>query len=280
MSGKFSATLENQKTKKIPVPTPQPSAILHSDIPQISVKASELPSKGIAYPPNSVIQYRPYTFGEIKKVSQSKLDVKSSFDFVLKGIETPFDSMLLTVGDFFYLGLLRRLSTLGSDKMIIPYQCNGCKKISKHITETTNIEFDDISAPELPIIAEFGDSEIEFNPLTLGGLYELVTIDKHSDEIALLAKQCKMPFDDAYKFIYDANPEESLLINEVDKLLYHSVKELVFECKEELANGKVCKHENTIELDGGQALIMPFREREEPIRSKIHFGKSNAHKSR
>lgn len=278
MSGKFSAS-NNTAKKKQATPVEQPSKLLVSNIVQISISVAELPSKGISYPEKSHIQYRPYTFGEIKKVSQSKLDVKTSFKFILEGIETPFDIMDLTVGDFFYLGLLRRLSTLGSDKIILPYKCNGCGKVSKHIIETNSIGFDDMEAPLLPVQADFGERELEFNPLTLRGLFELIDLNKHDDEIALLAKQCSnIEFEEMYNFIDKAGPDDTALIQEVDKILYHSVSDVVFNCKETI-DDKVCGRKNTIELDGGQALIMPFREGEKPIRSKIHFGKSNAHKS-
>ena len=35
---------------------------------------------------------------------------------------------------------------------------------------------------------------------------------------------------------------------------------------------KLCLQVTDIELDGGQALLLPFREREEPARSRIRFG--------
>lgn len=278
---KFSASPEtaSSRPKKSITPPPPTPTLLTSSLPQISITCDKLPSLGRSYPENTVIQYRPYTFGEIKKVSQSKLDTKSSLEFVLLGIETEFDKTLLTVGDFFYLGLLRRISTLGSDKVDLPYKCGGCKKISKHTTETTNIDFEEIKVPELPVIVEFSSREVEFNPLTIGSLFELIELGKHSDEIALLAKQVSnIEFDEAYNFINNANPTDSKLINEVDKLLYHSTKEVVFKCKEILSDKKICGHENKIELEGGQALLIPFREREESIGSKIHFGKSSTRK--
>jgi hypothetical protein len=282
---KFSASIDGTDPRPI-TPTSSPTtnlvevkpSFISSTLPQISITVDKLPSLGKAYPPGTIIQYRPYTFGEIKKISQSKLDPKSSFEFVLLGIETSFDVKLLTIGDFFYLGILRRISTLGSDKMSLPYRCRGCSKTSTHTTDIMNIDFEEISAPELPIIVEFENREIEFNPITVKDLFDLLSMDKHSDEIALLAKQCSnIPFEEAYSFINNANPNDSQLINEVDRLLYHSTKEMKFKCKEKNIDGVECGFENSVELDGGQALIIPFREREESTRSKIHFGKPHAH---
>lgn len=273
MSGKFRASTDTASS----IPPIPPVNMVSSDLPQISISVDKLPSRGLSYPKGSVIQYRSYSFGEVKKISQSKLDTKASFEFVLLGIESEFDKLDLTLGDFFYLGLLRRISTLGSDKVVIPYRCGGCNKISEYTVEVTNIEFEDLEIPELPIIVEFSDRELEFNPLTVNKVFELLKLGKEKDELSLIAKQCNLTFEEAYNFIDKANPSDSKLINEVDRLLYHSVKDVEFECKEKL-NDKTCNHKNIIELDGGQALMMPFREREESIRGKIHFGNSKSHK--
>ena len=65
--------------------------------------------------------------------------------------------------------------------------------------------------------------------------------------------------------------EDISLLGEVDKFLFHGVKPLEGTCKK-------CKTITKIELDRGQALILPFREREKSTSNRIRFGSSKSGK--
>ena len=242
-----------------------------STSPEIDVNelsdAMKLPSKFLPYPKNCSIKFRPYTFGEIKVYNQSKLNAIDNIKFVLKGITCSFDSLLLTVSDFLYIGLLRRLATFGGSKFSLAHICKHCKERQTELFDNSSIEFQDIIAPALPARVNLSVGKLEFTPITLKDYIFILEENKQSDDIALMAVQCRnKPFDEAYELIYNLSSTEGAIIDKVDKSLYHSIKPLIFKCSK-------CGEKNSIAVEGGTALIYPFRdEREKPIEDVIHFG--------
>ena len=130
-------------------------------LPEVKMKVNGLPSRGIPYPNGASIKHRPFTFGEIKKISQSKLDTKEKFEFILSGIDCSFDKLDLTLPDFMYIGLLRKISTLGTTEGILVVKCPKCNKEHNERLEIgsakSKIDFHDMKAPALPIIIEMSD---------------------------------------------------------------------------------------------------------------------------
>lgn len=242
------------------------------NLPTINLEVKSLPSKALSYPKNSTIKYRPYTFGEVKKLSQSKFTVKEKYLEVLYGIECSFDKLELTMSDLLYIGLLRNLSTIGGNKYDVPYTCHKCGKKNKETISMENIEFEDISAPELPIIAPMSFDTLEFYPLTVKQFFELVDKDLLQDSLAILAIQFKGKFEDNYKLVENCSLQDGEMFDAVDKMMYHGVKELKIKCKEQ-----DCGNEIPVNLDGGETMILPFRESQESPANKLRFGKRTSH---
>lgn len=263
-------------------------------LPEFSI--TDLPSRGLPYPEGFEIKYRPYTYGEVKKSSGSKLSPRARLDLVLEGIDTKgFDKNELSSFDFLFIALHRKISTEGTEKIKVVYQCNQ-GHIGNSIIPSDSIEYDDISkeVPKLPVIIELGGKDCHFSVLTVKDYMELITLGKHDDPLSILAKQCiNRDFKEVYDLIYNATPEEGKLIDEVDTLLYHSVKPRLFRCEEcdrlideqiaqlNLEEDAVAISElrkqranNTVRvrLDGMEAIILPFRERDEPVKDRIRFG--------
>jgi len=244
------------------------------NLPDIYLKLDSLPSKSLSYPNTSTIKYRPYTFGELKRFSQSKgLTFRENLDICMSGIETSFDKNDLTLSDVLYIGVLRRLSTLGTSKVQCPYVCPLCHTPNTRILEMTDLEFEDLQVPELPLVAEFSFGELEFQPITVGNYQKLIQLGKDEDEVAGMAMQCiDLDFDKALELFGSAVHDDAELLNEVDKVLFHGLKSIPSTCK-----NSGCGFVAQIELDGGQALLMPFRERAVDVKSRIHFGTKTPH---
>jgi hypothetical protein len=239
--------------------------------PEMGVAVDKLPSKSLAYPPGSTIHYRPYSFGEVKKISQMKsLTDIELFDFALDGVTTSFDKERLTMPDILYIGLLRKISTVGVTNASIHCICSKCKnRVSKQFS-IQDIDFHDMKAPDLPVIVTLSNQTMEFSPLSLGAFRKLYAMKKHDDEIAIYAAQClNLTFEEAYKLIYNANAADHTLLEEVDEYMYHSLAPVDVQCE--------CGAKNKIEPDGEAALIAPFRVDEGATRSRIQFGKRAAH---
>lgn len=258
--------------------TPQPTTLIAQaqtldHMAQISVSVTSLPSKGLSYPPSSTVRHRPYTFGEVKRINQNDMTLAQAIEMVLSGVETiGFPKESLTLADALYVGLLRRISTIGTAKGVVPYRCGHCSRKASQTLELGGpmsvIEFDDLPIPELPIIIDMSKGERRFMPLTVSQyLQVLVPQGKQEDEIACLAAECVgVDFESAEREFNDATADDAALLNEVDRLLYHGVKAIPVNCPN-------CGGMVSLELDGGQSLILPFRGAQEPLKSRVHFGK-------
>lgn len=242
-------------------------AVLEAIIPEVTLKLEGLPSRGTTYPKGATIKYRSYSFGEVKKTNQEKLSEKESIELMLSGVTCSFDKLDITLSDAIFIGLLRKISTLGSTKVIIPFACSSCKSQEKPVLDTQNLEFDDIKAPKLPVKADLKAGEFIFTPITVKRFFWLFDNGKkHKDEIACAAVQVEnRKFQETYDYLYNMDIEDGSVVNEVDELLYHGLKSVKLACSK-------CSTVHEIELDGGQALLIPFREHEFAPKSRIHFG--------
>lgn len=243
--------------------------------PEIEISVKDLPSKGLFYPEHSRIKYRSYLFGEIKKLNTSKLKIDDVFKFILEGIETiGFEKMGLTVGDALFLGLHRKLSSLGNEQFKVPYQTPRNKEVRYHTFKSTDVEFNEIEAPELPITVEMQGMELDFYPITVKDYCELVTLKMHEDSVAILAKQVgNQDFMKVYEMFNNLKDiDDKAVLTDIERQLDHDVAPLKIKITEEV-DGKQLSSNVLIDLQGAHTIIIPFRERSEPPRSRIRYGK-------
>ena len=252
--------------------TPKEKPIETSHMPQVHLNTvDDLPSRFKAYPPNSSISYRPYTFGEVKQITGSvNLDTISGLKKILEGIETSFPVNDLTVGDVLYFGLLRKLSTLGSTKVNALWSCSKCGETGSYVAEQENLEFTDIKAEKLPITLDLSIGKRSFKPLTIGQYFEMVARGVEDDPIAKLAMECMgRDYEETYKELFNlTNPDDRELLEKIDEYLFHELKPILIPC-----TNTECKNKISLELDVGGQVILPFREeRQGTLDDRIHFG--------
>lgn len=243
----------------------------YNNLPEIEVTI--LPSQFKAYPKGCSIKYNPYTFGEIKNYSESKISVKDRVDFILRGIHTSFNKYKLTHSDFLWVALLRKLATFGVNKFSIVYKCSSCNKMSTAIINDDEIGFDDLEIPKLPIIVTLtSGQELHFSPITLEDYFKVES--DLNDYIKIISNQVRnIKIEEAYRVISGlTNPDDFKNMNEVDRLLYHGVKPLICKCKNKLKDGIICGKETHVSVDEEDTLIFPFREDNDSKRNSIRFG--------
>lgn len=253
------------------------------DLPIIEL-TSPVPSKGLSYPKGHKISYRPYVFGELKKVSGSRTTFEELARIILAGIKTSFPIGDLTFYDFLYLALLRKLSTIGDTTIIATHTCPNKKcQVSNSYEiqvgpKNCEIDFWNVDYDELPVSVDLklGDPEestYEFYPLTILNYLKLERMNLHKDPTAKLAMQCgNASFEVIRPKLYRAYGEESIVLTQVEEILNHGVKPINVSCP-------ACKAVNLLQLDGGNVVIRPFRSDEEVIATRIRFGKKPTHKS-
>ena len=239
-------------------------------LPRVNITVDSLPSKSLPYGKGAEIRYRGYTFGEIKSSNQSKLGPKDLFRTVLSGIETSFTKEMITVQDCLFLGFLRKISTVGSTDISIEVGCPKCDARTTFALDLSkDIEFEDIKAPKLPVIAPLKAGDMAFTPINVNDVYNLIDSKKETDEIAMVAAQCRShSFDEAYQMIYNCDADDAEILAEVDKFMHHSLLPMKKKC-----GG--CSNELEISLDIGgkdQNLVLPFRGRKRDGGNRIRFG--------
>lgn len=231
------------------------------------ITAGVLPSQFKAYPKDVIIKYRPYAFGEIKKFNQGGKSMLDVFQMAMDGVTVEGMNLDdITYSDALYISLLRKISSLGDTRFKVTYICSSCGKPVTDAIESTKIGFDELEVPELPVVVEMSSGALHFKPMTYGSFIKLAKEKKTNDVIAILAVMCtNKPYDEAYNLIYNASAGDGMVLEHVDKLLYHGLQRLPFKCGN-------CGFEDKVALDGRDALIGPFRELDEYVKSRVRFG--------
>jgi len=254
-------------------------------LPWVTVECSKLPSRGLPYPKGAKVKYRTYTHGEVRNASISSFETSNALEMALAGIEAEgFQKNKLTLQDVFYLGLLRKASTMNGMQMEIPFHCKACGAASKKVFSERDIEFQDIdeSVEELPIEADIGGKSLLFTPISVQqfidferGVYNQFTKDGKPDAVGVEAIMItNLKFSDAYKHLYELTNQDDLdVLDEVDKLLMHDIKNLEAICTNALEDKTICNQKNYIRLEGREGLLRPFREGEGSVRARVRTSK-------
>ena len=236
------------------------------------IQVEVVPSKFLPYPKGSKIHFKSYTYGEISKMSQSKVSSSKKIDMALKGIDTTgFNVEDLSYFDLQYISLLRRGSTFSTSDFSMKYTCRG-KEVKKcgfenfEILPLTRFEFLDLKFPKLPITVKFSKKTVKFHAFTVRDYKFLEEQGKAGDPIAVLAKQTNIdPFEEAYGFIYEITGTDLRWLKKVDAMLNHGLKPFKLECRE-------CKQINYRGVGEGDVIIMPFCKPEDTHGDVLSFG--------
>jgi len=246
-------------------------------IPTSQIDYSTLPSGGKGYPSSTKISVRPYSFGEIKRIADSDLSMVDKLATIVSGVNTEFDKNKLTFSDLLYLGMIRKLNTIGTVKAVYPYTCPHCSERNEHVFTHKDLEIEDLKAQELPIRVNMSDGkEYKFMPIDLNdirimesGRYDKIIPAKNmlNDKVAIYALLCKnAKFEEFYNFLSGTTDyEDHEIMKEIDDLLSHDVKPLEASCKS-------CQKEVYLPIKNAIDLVLPFREEKGLVRSRISYG--------
>jgi hypothetical protein len=250
-------------------PKTAPKTVDH--IANINVALANLPSQGRVYPEGATVSYSPYTFGEVKKVSQSRFSEEEYLDFVLSGVNTNFDPLILTLADLSYIAILRKLSSLGKADYSVKLTCPSCREESTHTFQMEDLNFEELTV-DMPIVMDFEREqdtwEFHFSPLTIGDFKVLIRKNLKDDIVAMISICCRNhSFDVIWPLFSSFTLEEANELNQIDDYIYHGVTPLKLPCK----CGKTV--EANLEVD--QVMVLPFRGDKKPVKSRVRFGLQN-----
>ena len=230
-----------------------------------------LPSNNLQYPDGVNIHYYPFSFGEILKINQSNLDDFAMYNCILEGVEVkgmPVED--LTFYDVLYLGWRRKTASLGASIVDVVSYCPNCDTKNMTVMDLTKLEFIDIAIKAIPAKTKICGEELHFGFLTIRDYLDLLSKDQHTDILAIYAKcVTNKGYPEAYSIISNATGKDLEKIEVLNTILYHGLKPLDVECKNE-----DCKCNYVIEISNSQEaeILKPFRRQEDVIRDEISFG--------
>ena len=299
-----------RRTGQEPIPEDQPVLGSEEAEGMAVVKPTDLPSRCLPYPKGAAIFYRPYNFDELNTFSDSLMSKSERTKFVMQGILCKgVDPGDLTVADFLYLGLLRKVSVFQTGKFTVTFPPDPRTGRKAH-TETVNIAdigVEDLQVPALPAAIDVCGKEMLFSPLTVSRMGQLLDkLDDEADEEyeeakTAAAEQGDVDVDEieypeprnptsselmAYQCV-NMEPEEALpliikggvgitlaALQQLDDLFKHKVSPVTATWKQKPdAEGEPEKeYTETVEIQDPTALVWPFRGSEDYGRDAIRFG--------
>jgi hypothetical protein len=220
----LNKTGQIENLEKIPV--------LESAVPVFEIK--ELPSLFKPYPIKKDITYKRYSYSQVRILSQSNVSLKDNWQFILSGINTPFPKNKLTIPDFFYIALWRRLQTVGPSNFFVRTHCPYCGSLNKIKCNDSDLAYDELKVPDLPANLPFRNKKHEFTPTTLEDSFFLMDKDLYDDPIAQLAVQCRnFPFEEIYKYLNseELSYDDGMMLDELDQLFHHRMLPIKHTCQ-------------------------------------------------
>lgn len=235
-----------------------------------------IPSKGKFYP--SGVAVRPYSFAEISSVSERLSmeveDEAGAYEHILNGItfmDTETSVRDLFVGDFLFIAFYRKVITTGTRQFTLSSVLEGWESDPIQVSD---INFRDITAPQLPVKAKILDEVVEFNPVTVGQwLKHLRDTGKHMNVNDMIKMMSNYKVDPLKVW----NPKESEVLGDVIDYLDHGIDPVEVEVRR-----KGGDESKTVEVNlesSMSTIVLPFRGDEESRNSGIWFGDESGDES-
>jgi hypothetical protein len=213
-----------------------------TDKNSLYLPTTKLPSDFKPYPKGVRVTYRRYGWMEVKYLSQdpSVIPDIDKYTMALNGIQViGMDKEDLTISDFLYLELMRKISTLNPPYFEMSYICPSCKQMSVMTLEPSQISFADFTPPALPVKATLSFGVMEFMPLTIGKHRKLldIKVPELFASLSIMAMCCTShPYEEAYRLLIEAcNIQDIAVIEEVDKILDHGLEPVKNICNNQIA---------------------------------------------
>lgn len=235
---------------------------------------SDLPSRGVSYPKDYIIQYKKYTFEEVQYFN-SELTHGSEVDkilYSLDGIECSFDKMELAYYDLIYINILKKLKCWSNNYFLSSFNCPECGEDNLDVqTRLDDIEIKDLpdEIVSLPFYIDIQETNLEFGLLTVGNVIDLLEKGLIDNPIANFAKLIKnKSLNEAISFINNISDGDDIdTINEIDSVLNMNRGVIDISCKH-------CTKLVEVKVRDLAVIAEPFREPKKSIRDRILFSKT------
>jgi len=191
-----------------------------------SFSAKDLPSEGRFYPKDFTVNYRLYSFGELKTITPKSLDendpvtIKEYFDLCLKGItfNKEMNKYDLCYHDFIYISIVRKFPSIvknPDEPFEISSRCPSCGNLNMSELNLDNIEFKELSK-DTNLTIKTETETLNFKPITIGRYLELLDFRLNNKNLTndILIIACCLQNDktlqENYDYIYNLEDRKIL----------------------------------------------------------------------
>jgi len=218
-----------------------------------------------------LIKYVPYKYNEVSRISQSSTSERDKFKRYLEGVKCNFDPFDLSLSDFYFISLNRKMSSSPLDEFSVDYYCGGnnCRTKSTQVFKSEELSFEWLDVEALPLIISADDKVLEVGVVTIKGFLKAVEANRVDFNGIFASMINGMNYVEALRFLDNLDPSSELTycIEEANEILGHSVESIKSNpCKK-------CGFESMITITDMEAVIKPFRGFEYNARDRISFGK-------
>lgn len=237
------------------------------------IEVLQLPSKFLPYPDGTKVFYKPYTFGELEKISGSNLSFSEMSKIIMSGIETHgITKMDLDYQDYLYLAVLRKLSTFSKSNYHISFKCPHCQQQVDCSPELSSIEWSEMEGvPELPLLVNIAGMDLDMSSLTVEDVSLLENQGLVKSDIAVIAGMIKnVEFKSAMEIVENLDDGEDIAVLTMAKeLLDFGNQTTTIVCP-----NKECKKPVKVTVRGIAKLAEPFRKSPEALLNRLLHGKA------
>lgn len=219
------------------------------------IPITELPSEFKGYPVGTKIYYKPLTLEELEALNSSEIEPARAVAMLLNAIHsTTLPSEELYYWDVMYIGIQRKLLAFGNTKGTLYRRCKVCGNLVSKSFEYTELEFEQIKAPALPMRMEVCGKKLEFSELTMK---DFLQVETEQGALGVYARMIKnLPFKEAYELVKNATGTDIKKLRFVDKQLDYGLKPFYVTCENEI-DGKSCGNQVVMEVQSPFEIVFP-----------------------
>lgn len=242
--------------------------------PVTMIQVDKLPSGFKGYPEGTKISFKPINLEELEALNSDEVDASRAIAMLLNAIHTTtIPSYDLYYWDVMYIGIQRKLLAFGETKGTLYNRCPKCGNLVSKTFNYSEIEFKEITAPNLPMKMEVMGKKLEFKPLSIK---DFLQIDVEEGELGVFARMIQnLDYEEALPLVKAATGVDIKKLKFMDKQLHYGMKPFNVICENQIqVDDKMeeCGHNVVLEVRSPFEVVFPENELDLDNEFEVQYG--------